>query len=238
MRSEKSESIRDLDLLAASDSMIQAMSERLAEAVKIAGGRPAVVAKTGITNTTLWRLLKGQQPKHAYMVAIAKAAGVSLDWLTTGNGPKMATDSEQEIAPPPASRGRVLTLEMADISALSALVERAGGIEQAAEALKLPPEELRAIIASGRAAAHTVKAAERLLHLPHLPNDPATPSEPHPNAPPEGVSIWHLADFDVLLRCLEFVEGLDRLGGGQLRSAKSRMIRALNAYDLHQLDKD
>ncbi len=183
MRSEKSESIRDLDLLAASDSMIQAMSERLAEAVKIAGGRPAVVAKTGITNTTLWRLLKGQQPKHAYMVAIAKAAGVSLDWLTTGNGPKMATDSEQEIAPPPASRGRVLTLEMADISALSALVERAGGIEQAAEALKLPPEELRAIIASGRAAAHTVKAAERLLHLPHLPNDPATPLRTPPKRP-------------------------------------------------------
>ena len=51
-------------------------------------------------------------------------------------------------------------------------------------------------------------------------------------------SIWQMVDFDALVMCLELQEGLDRLGGGEIKSVKSRLRRAFNAYDLKKNDPE
>jgi hypothetical protein len=51
-------------------------------------------------------------------------------------------------------------------------------------------------------------------------------------------SIWDLVDFELLVVCLELNEDLDKHGGGTLKSARSRLRRALNAYDQKKNDRE
>jgi hypothetical protein len=57
-------------------------------------------------------------------------------------------------------------------------------------------------------------------------------------AVPGARSIWNLVDFDALVMCLELQEGLDRLGGGDIKSVRSRLRRAFNAYDIKKNDPE
>lgn len=242
---------RDSDLLAEAEDTVNRVYERLREAVKGAGGATAVASKSGVNSRTLSRLLAGQEPKTGTLVALARATNVSLDWLMTGQGerqPRGFGDVPPPLTPPAAPPGYI-TLELSDISALYELAKRCGGIEPLAGFLKVDPAELRALIGGGRASVGTVKATERLLRLPPLdvpaaaesppppPAVPATPAAPASNAGAP-TSIADLVDFNALVACLELAEDVDRLGGGQLKSARSRLRRAFYAYDIQKSDKD
>ena len=67
-----------------------ARGERLQEAVLKGGGRKIVVQKSGIPNSTMTEYLKGKGWKLAPLAKIAEATGVTIDWLATGRGAKLA----------------------------------------------------------------------------------------------------------------------------------------------------
>lgn len=60
----------------------------------------------------------------------------------------------------------------------------------------------------------------------------------HEGAVSGAPSIWRTVDFEALVLCLELQEGLDRLGGGEVKSVRSRLRRAFNAYDLRMTDRE
>lgn len=60
---------------------------RVKEAVRLAGGNAAVLAKSSIPKATLGNLIAGQEMKTGQLVALARATGVRLEWLATGEGP-------------------------------------------------------------------------------------------------------------------------------------------------------
>lgn len=67
-------------------------AERLRSAVKAAGGNQVVAAKAGVPVSTLGDYLAGGEMKLSNASALAEAAGVRLEWLATGRGPR--TDAE------------------------------------------------------------------------------------------------------------------------------------------------
>lgn len=68
-------------------SDLPALSARIRKAIRCAGGKGPVAAKTGISDRTLGYLLAGQDAKLSQLERIAKATGVSLSWLATGEDP-------------------------------------------------------------------------------------------------------------------------------------------------------
>lgn len=80
------------------DSVDPDLSGRIKEAARLAGGGDALAQKTGLPRRTLGNYLAGRnEPKTSGLAAIAKAAGVSVAWLATGEGPMRPADQ----APPP-----------------------------------------------------------------------------------------------------------------------------------------
>lgn len=63
----------------------------------------ALARKSDVALATLHRVLNGGEMKAGVMVAIAKAAGVRLEWLATGAGPMHASERivGQDVAMPP-----------------------------------------------------------------------------------------------------------------------------------------
>jgi AcrR family transcriptional regulator len=62
-------------------------ADRLKEAVRRAGGNAAVAKRAGISLGTLNNYLGGRDMKTTFMVALAKACGVNITWLASGEGP-------------------------------------------------------------------------------------------------------------------------------------------------------
>ena len=78
-------------------------SKRLKRAVKAAGGNQAVATRARMHLGTLNRYISGRDMKASAMIDLARACGVSLDWLATG------ADSPSRAAPPkPAEPDRGL----------------------------------------------------------------------------------------------------------------------------------
>lgn len=64
------------------------LEERLRICMKLAGGGAALAQKAGIPRSTLETYITGKaEPKVSRVVAIAGAAGVTIDWLASGEGP-------------------------------------------------------------------------------------------------------------------------------------------------------
>lgn len=60
---------------------------RLREAVKRAGRAPAVADRSGVPYATLNKYLAGRDMPTINLIAIARACGVSVEWLATGAEP-------------------------------------------------------------------------------------------------------------------------------------------------------
>jgi hypothetical protein len=89
------------------DSASDRVAERLAVAIKRAGGQSAVMSRSGVKSTTLRRLLNGQDAKRGVLVAIADACGVSLEWLATGRGEMVPSVTMAMRTPDGAPAGHV-----------------------------------------------------------------------------------------------------------------------------------
>lgn len=61
---------------------------RLKEALPKAGGYNAILEKTGVSNHSLSRYLKGHEMKIGTAMKLAEACGVSVEWLITGREPE------------------------------------------------------------------------------------------------------------------------------------------------------
>lgn len=68
------------------DSTTDSLAGRIQECAEIVGSGNELSRLTGIPRRTLEYYLKGREPRAAQLLAIARAANVSLDWLITGEG--------------------------------------------------------------------------------------------------------------------------------------------------------
>jgi phage repressor protein C with HTH and peptisase S24 domain len=68
-------------------------SSRLRQAVRAAGGNKAVAGRADMPVGTLNRYIAGRDMKASALVALARAAGVRLEWLATGEGPMHAAEA-------------------------------------------------------------------------------------------------------------------------------------------------
>ncbi|MFP4131259.1 MAG: helix-turn-helix domain-containing protein [Thiohalospira sp.] len=75
---------------------VDAFGERIALAIERAGGAKKMAEKTGMSTSVLrsWRSEKSD-PSRASIVKVARAAGVSIEWLAAGEGP-MESMAEEE----------------------------------------------------------------------------------------------------------------------------------------------
>ena len=65
----------------------QAFIERLKKCVEIVGSENALAKLAGISQSGIRRYFSGGEPTRTKLNAIAQAAGVSVEWLATGQGP-------------------------------------------------------------------------------------------------------------------------------------------------------
>jgi phage repressor protein C with HTH and peptisase S24 domain len=72
--------------------------ERLRKAVRRGGGRAVVAEVSGVSYGTLGDYLAGGEMKLSNAQALARATGVRLEWLATGEGPMRAGETLE--APP------------------------------------------------------------------------------------------------------------------------------------------
>ncbi len=62
-------------------------TERLRQAINLAGGATAVARKISMAPTTINNYLAGRDMKASALAALADACGVSIEWLAVGRGP-------------------------------------------------------------------------------------------------------------------------------------------------------
>ena len=55
--------------------------------------------KSGIGESLMRKYLSGSEPSASNLARIAEVAGVTLDWLATGRGPKRRTDAQTRATP-------------------------------------------------------------------------------------------------------------------------------------------
>lgn len=74
-------------------------AERMTRAAQMAGNATKLAEATGISRRAIGDYLAGKaEPSRPRLVAIAKTAGVSLEWLATGDG-NMHPNADVRIAP-------------------------------------------------------------------------------------------------------------------------------------------
>jgi phage repressor protein C with HTH and peptisase S24 domain len=72
------------------------LASRIRKCADLVGSGDALAQKAAIPRRTLETYLAGKaEPKAGRIAAIAKAAGVNLEWLATGEGPMRREDVEQ-----------------------------------------------------------------------------------------------------------------------------------------------
>ena len=73
------------DMAYQQEADVDALPERLRSAISAAGGNAAVIASSGIKSRTLSHYLAGSaQPSARSLARLARACGVSIDWLVFG----------------------------------------------------------------------------------------------------------------------------------------------------------
>ena len=89
------------DLVRAENSAALERASRLRAAIKAVGSVQFVADRSGVAKGTLNAYLIGGEMKLSNATALAKATGVTLEWLATGAGPMKPGQPEnpQETAP-------------------------------------------------------------------------------------------------------------------------------------------
>ncbi len=82
------------------------LADRIRICAHLVGSGDELARKAGLARRTLENYLNGREPQASRLLAIAKAAGVSLDWLVGGDGemspPQPAQSSSEMVASQPA----------------------------------------------------------------------------------------------------------------------------------------
>ncbi|ELM3660031.1 helix-turn-helix transcriptional regulator [Edwardsiella piscicida] len=92
------------------------IADRLNQAMKDAGMSQGSLAKaSGVAQPTIWRLTSGNARGSTKIVEIAKALGVSTEWLSTGSGP-MKNDGQQPPSPAKMVEDGTFRIDVLDLS--------------------------------------------------------------------------------------------------------------------------
>jgi phage repressor protein C with HTH and peptisase S24 domain len=81
----------------ARDSRLSSLPNRLQTLAKTHGGMTQLAKKAGITTSSLSRCSRGAEPTLSTALAVCSTAGVSLDWLATGDGPSTQLSDQYHI---------------------------------------------------------------------------------------------------------------------------------------------
>lgn len=73
------------------------MADRIRRCAEIVGSGNELARRSGISRRTLENYFKGREPQASQLASIAKAAGVTLDWLITGVEPPRQAPQEGRI---------------------------------------------------------------------------------------------------------------------------------------------
>ncbi|MQM37775.1 putative HTH-type transcriptional regulator [wastewater metagenome] len=134
-----------------------AIGARISEIAAHVGGKKALAARAGVSESHLYRYIAGaSEPTAGRLVALARAGGVSVAWLATGEGALEVSGTVREAGPRYAA-GEYTPIRAADtmpVLALSSAWLNAEGL--CAEALVV-------VTASGDSMAPTVNEGDRLL---------------------------------------------------------------------------
>lgn len=141
-----------------------AFQSRMNILISQAGGPSSLAQKSGLSRRVIDKYRSGESdPSRTRLVALARAGGVTIEWLATGNG-SMAPDAPplQSAQPPPVDEKM---LELAITAVDRHLAERG---------LRVPPDKKAAIIAAlysiatedgGAQPACTPRSIARLVRL-------------------------------------------------------------------------
>lgn len=78
-----------------------AFLDRMADVIQSLGGDDSVAALLDVHPKTVQKYRRGKSdPQFSQVVAIAEAAGVSVQWLATGEGPRDAAEAAASNVPP------------------------------------------------------------------------------------------------------------------------------------------
>jgi phage repressor protein C with HTH and peptisase S24 domain len=156
------------DLLEVSNKSVAERSERLRAAVREAGGTSAVAKRGGIPLGTLNNYLAGRDLRAEGLVALARATGVRLEWLATGEGPMRAGDAAE--APLASGTVAVARYDARAAAGRRALLAEARIIEQVTfdegwvrRVLRRNPGDLAIIEAFGDSMAPTILDGDVLM---------------------------------------------------------------------------
>lgn len=101
--------------------MDEGFIQRLLEVIEDSGGENILAMKSGVSRPSIEKYKKGSEPSRAYLVALANAAGVTIEWLATGKGTKKAGDEGPFVSipvlPTAGSSGGGLAVEYSEIGA-------------------------------------------------------------------------------------------------------------------------
>jgi hypothetical protein len=70
---------------------------RLRWCIALVGSRYALAKASRISATSLKRYLTGSEPTRPFLIAVAVAAGVKVEWLATGEEPKFASHQKSQL---------------------------------------------------------------------------------------------------------------------------------------------
>lgn len=130
-----------------------AFISRLSRCAEKAGSLYALAKKAGLGPATVRKYLRGSEPSRPFLVAIARAAGVSLDWLCAGTSPDNSDTVPSGLQTVLRARIQRLLAEMA-----------AAGISLE-DRFKIPPERLNGL-RRGEIDANASELAELGKHTP------------------------------------------------------------------------
>jgi len=139
--------------------MLQALRQRIAQAAKQVGGNRALATHTGVSESTVrhWVRSEGGGPKYDDLVAVARAAGVPLCWLLTGEQPRGAERGKPPSDGPSVAlegskggaTGPVATVPVPALFSLVRAVQRAAPQADDAAQAEVAETALRMLGASG-----------------------------------------------------------------------------------------
>ncbi len=94
---------KGLTVIGASEASLAGLGQRIADMAESLGGKRTLARQSGVHETQLYKYIRGgSTPSLAVCVALARAAGVSLDWLIAGEASPVVGEQAMRIDRYPA----------------------------------------------------------------------------------------------------------------------------------------
>jgi transcriptional regulator with XRE-family HTH domain len=96
--------VHNISEMERSDLDSKEFKQRVTDCISSAGSVYALAKRAGTTPNTIRRYLANSEPTRPMLVAIAKASGVTVEWLATGQPPSNPSDADVRMTSTPSSK--------------------------------------------------------------------------------------------------------------------------------------